>query len=292
MNLQELRAAADRGDDRHGAARAHRHAGAPAGQAPDRAPLPRRGRRARRRGLQLPARRRRGDGARSSGYELFSWERGYGDFVLRPDLDTLRPVPWQEGTVVCLADVAWEDGSDVSVSPRQVLRGQLARLAERGWMANAGHRARVHRLSRHLRAGLAQGLSRARAGEPLQRRLLAARHRARGAADAPYPQQHGGGGHALRGLQGRVQLRPARGQLPLRRRAEDGRRARDLQERRQGDRGAGGHVGHVHGQVRRARGQLVPHPLLARRRARVRCSRASRPCSSPSSPGSSRRCAS
>jgi glutamine synthetase len=72
------------------------------------------------------------------GYSLFSWERGYGDFVLRPDLATLRPVPWQEGTVICLADVAWEDRSDVTVSPRQVLRGQLARLAERGWTANAG----------------------------------------------------------------------------------------------------------------------------------------------------------
>ncbi|MEA2207600.1 MAG: glutamine synthetase [Solirubrobacteraceae bacterium] len=73
-----------------------------------------------------------------SGYELFSWERGYGDFVLRPDLSTLRPVPWQEGTVICLADVAWEDGSDVPVSPRQILRRQLARLDERGWSANAG----------------------------------------------------------------------------------------------------------------------------------------------------------
>jgi glutamine synthetase len=72
------------------------------------------------------------------GYAMFSWERGYGDFVLRPDLATLRPVPWQEGTVVCLADVAWEDGSDVTVSPRQILRGQLARLAERGWTGNAG----------------------------------------------------------------------------------------------------------------------------------------------------------
>jgi glutamine synthetase len=73
-----------------------------------------------------------------AGYSMFSWERGYGDFVLRPDLQTLRSVPWQEGTVVCLADIAWEDGSEVSVSPRQILRKQLARLAERGWSANAG----------------------------------------------------------------------------------------------------------------------------------------------------------
>jgi glutamine synthetase len=78
------------------------------------------------------------DMATVSGYELFSWERGYGDFVLRPDLDTLRPVPWQEGTAICLADVASQDGSDVSVSPRQILSRQLERLAERGWKANAG----------------------------------------------------------------------------------------------------------------------------------------------------------
>src|SRR5947209_15516647 len=66
------------------------------------------------------------DMATVGGYAMASWERGYGDFVMRPDLDTLRPVPWQEGTVCCLADIAWEDGSDVVASPRQILRGQLA----------------------------------------------------------------------------------------------------------------------------------------------------------------------
>jgi glutamine synthetase len=72
------------------------------------------------------------------GYAMSSWERGYGDFVLKPDLATLRLVPWQEGTAMVLCDLAWEDGSDVAASPRQILRRQLARLAERGWSANAG----------------------------------------------------------------------------------------------------------------------------------------------------------
>jgi glutamine synthetase len=72
------------------------------------------------------------------GYEMASWERGYGDFMMRPDLDTLRLVPWQEGTAMCIADVIWLDGSDVAASPRQVLRRQLGRLAERGWGASAG----------------------------------------------------------------------------------------------------------------------------------------------------------
>ena len=71
------------------------------------------------------------------GYAMSSWERGYGDFEMRPDLDTLRRIPWHEGTALCLADVAWADGSDVVASPRQILRRQLARLAERGWTANA-----------------------------------------------------------------------------------------------------------------------------------------------------------
>ncbi len=72
------------------------------------------------------------------GYAMASWERGYGDFEMVPDLDTLRPVPWHEGTVMLLADLQWADGSEVVASPRQILRRQLARLAERGWIANAG----------------------------------------------------------------------------------------------------------------------------------------------------------
>jgi len=72
------------------------------------------------------------------GYAMSSWERGYGDMLLVPDLATLTAVPWQDGTVMCLADVAWLDGTEVVASPRQILRRQLARLQERGWTANAG----------------------------------------------------------------------------------------------------------------------------------------------------------
>jgi glutamine synthetase len=72
------------------------------------------------------------------GYSMSSWSGGYGDFVMRPDFDTLRPIPWNEGTALLMADLAWEDGSDVIASPRQILRRQLDRLAERGWEAFAG----------------------------------------------------------------------------------------------------------------------------------------------------------
>jgi glutamine synthetase len=72
------------------------------------------------------------------GYAMSSWERGYGDFEMRPDLSTLRRVPWQDGTALCLADIAWADHNPVVASPRQILRRQIERLAERGWEAFAG----------------------------------------------------------------------------------------------------------------------------------------------------------
>jgi len=71
------------------------------------------------------------------GYEMASWDRGYGDFVMRPDLDTLRLLPWLESTALCMADIVWHDGTGVAASPRQILRRQLDRLAERGWEATA-----------------------------------------------------------------------------------------------------------------------------------------------------------
>ena len=55
---------------------------------------------------------------------------------MRPDLDTLRRIPWHPGTALCMADLEWEDGSEVVASPRQILRRQVARLAERGWEAH------------------------------------------------------------------------------------------------------------------------------------------------------------
>src|ERR1700730_15715007 len=65
------------------------------------------------------------------GYAMSSWESGYGDFVMRPDLTTMRPIPWHEATALCMADVVCSDRTVVVASPRQILRRQLARLAER-----------------------------------------------------------------------------------------------------------------------------------------------------------------
>ncbi len=72
------------------------------------------------------------------GFSMASWDTGYGDFVFSPDMSTLRRVPWLERTALVVADLAWQDGTPVAASPRQILRRQLDRLAERGWRAMIG----------------------------------------------------------------------------------------------------------------------------------------------------------
>src|SRR5437588_931449 len=66
------------------------------------------------------------------GFKVANWESGFGDFVLKPDLETLRVLPWQPGAALVFCDHVREDGSYVAESPRSVLRAQLERLRQRG----------------------------------------------------------------------------------------------------------------------------------------------------------------
>ena len=62
------------------------------------------------------------------GYAAASWDKGYGDFVLKPDMTTLRAIPWLEGTALVLADVLDHHHHDLPHSPRAMLKAQVARL--------------------------------------------------------------------------------------------------------------------------------------------------------------------
>ena len=72
------------------------------------------------------------------GYEIASWEQGYGDFDTVPDLSTLRRIPWLEATALVLCDVQWHDGRPVAPSPRQVLRAQVERAEALGFTPKMG----------------------------------------------------------------------------------------------------------------------------------------------------------
>ena len=232
------------------------------------------------------------------GYAMSSWSSGYGDFVMKPDFGTLRRVPWQPGTALVLADLETTDGEPVYASPRQILQRQLDRLAEHGLTAFAGTELEFVLYRDSYEEAFGKNYREPDPGQPVQRGLFAARHRPGRAAAAPDPQRDVRRRPDPGERQGRVQLRPARDRLPLRRRAHLRRQPRDLQERGQGDRRPGGHGAHLHGQAERARGQLLPHPLLAARRGRALGDarrRARHTSASPGSgcwPGCSPRCAS
>jgi glutamine synthetase len=68
-----------------------------------------------------------------SGYEISSWDKGYGDFVIAPDPSTLRMAPWAPGSAMVQCDLAWLDGTPVRQSPRQVLRAQVEEAAVAGF---------------------------------------------------------------------------------------------------------------------------------------------------------------
>jgi len=73
-----------------------------------------------------------------TGYAMSGWETGYGDMVMRPDLTTLRVLPWLPGTALVMADLLWHDGSAVAAAPRSILSAQLERLRRRGLVAFVG----------------------------------------------------------------------------------------------------------------------------------------------------------
>ncbi len=72
------------------------------------------------------------------GYDVSSWETGYADMGMSPDLDTLRYLPWHEGTAMVVADLVDHHREGISVSPRTILKRQLERLDRAGMVAMCG----------------------------------------------------------------------------------------------------------------------------------------------------------
>src|SRR5216117_1246314 len=68
------------------------------------------------------------------GFKLTSWERGYGDMKVVPDLGTLRVVPWLAKTALVFCDVYTEEGEPIEEAPRWVLKRQVARAAAQGFV--------------------------------------------------------------------------------------------------------------------------------------------------------------
>ena len=156
------------------------------------------------------------------GYALASWEQGYGDFDVRPDMATLRRIPWLEATALVLGDVQWHDGKPVQPSPRQVLKAQLDRAAALGFTPMMGSELEFYLLRETFEEAHEKDYSGLTPSVPyiLDYHILATTY------DEAFLRQIRNGmqaaGHARRDVQGRGVAWPAGDQLPLRRRADDG----------------------------------------------------------------------
>ena len=94
------------------------------------------------------------------GYAFANWARGYGDFHLVPDLNTLRTASWLERTAMVLCDVENEKtGQPVAHAPRSLLRGQIARATAAGFTAQAASELEYYIFNNSYRDAAGQGYS-------------------------------------------------------------------------------------------------------------------------------------
>ena len=226
-------------------------------------PFPRRGRRARRRGLQLPARRRRRDEHRRRLRDVARGSAATATSRWSRTSTRCGRSPWHEKTALCLADLRWADGEPVVASPRQILRAQLDRLAERGLEAFAGtelefivfkdtYEEAFEKGYRGLKPANQYNVDYSLLGTARVEPLIGRIRNQMAAAGLVVESSKGecnDGQHEINFHYG-----------PALRTADEHAIYKTGGE---GDRRAGGAGDHVHGQVRRARGLVVPHPHVA-----------------------------
>jgi glutamine synthetase len=73
------------------------------------------------------------------GFRLMNWETGYGDWIAAPIWESLRVLPWLEGTALVLADAVDEEtGAEIPIAPRTILKRQVAAARDLGYVVKAG----------------------------------------------------------------------------------------------------------------------------------------------------------
>ena len=207
------------------------------------------------------------------GYRAESWANGYGDYAMRPDLSTLRRVPWLEGTALVLCDLLDHHGQEVPHSPRAMLKRQVGRLRDLGYQAMVASELEFFLFTdtyAEVHAAGYRGMNPVSAYNEDYHIFQTTKEE-----DVMRAIRTGlnGGGRAGGELQGRGERRAGGDQRPLRRGADRRGRARDRQERGEGDRLVEGQVRHLHGEVRHGGRGVVepPAPVAARggRQARL-----------------------
>ena len=132
-----------------------------------------------------------------------SWEQGYGDFTLAPDLDTLRRVPWLTATALVLCDVQWHDGSPSRRLPRQVLKAQMERAAALGLTPMTGSELEFYLFEQTYEEACARRYEDLTPSVPVHPRLPRSRLDLRRGSHSPDPERDARRRDQGRDLQGR-----------------------------------------------------------------------------------------
>ena len=139
------------------------------------------------------------------GYQAASWQKGYGDFVLKPDIATMRRIPWLEGTALVICDLL-DHHHDAArrIAPRSMLKRQLERLAAMDMTAMMASELEFFLFDDSYDVGRRQGLSRPEDGGRLHPGLPHPPDHQGGGRHAGDPQRPAGRRHPGREFQGRV----------------------------------------------------------------------------------------
>jgi glutamine synthetase len=121
------------------------------------------------------------------GFSTASWASGYQDMKAIPDLATLRLIPWLEKTALVICDLVTEEGRPVAVSPREILKQQIARAAKLGWRVKMASELEFYVYKDSFDGAQAKGLSRARTRQRLPRGLPHSPDDERGTANPRHP---------------------------------------------------------------------------------------------------------
>ena len=180
-----------------------------------------------------------------------------------PDMATLRLCPWLEKTAMVICDIYEEESDEpVRVAPRQILKDQLVKAAEMGFTVKTGSELEFYLFKDGYDELAERGYRDARPSSS----YIMDYHMLQTTKDEwiirKIRNDMRGRGHPDRVLEGRVRQGPARDQHHVLRRAVERRPPRDLQARREGDRGAQRRGRHLHGEVDDGRGGLLVPPAL------------------------------
>ncbi len=212
------------------------------------------------------------------GYKNSGWEKGYGDYVMKPDMATLRALPWMPGTALVLCDLLDHHHNDVPQSPRAILKRQIARAEAMGFKAMMATELEFFLFETSFDAvrNSMQASGQIRDLKPISAynedyhifQTSKEEEVMRALRNGLY-----GAGIPVECSKGEADAGQGGDQRQIFGRARHGRQSRDHQDRRQGHRPCRGQVGDLHGEIRPPPRGLVepcaPVALDPRRQARL-----------------------